>query len=169
MQLQEKHTKHLSPLGGAGGGSSILNSITHYCQYQPRSHKEVRNKLYELGCTTPEVDENILKLIETGLLNEEHYARAIARGKFRMKYWGRNKIIEQLRQQQVSAQCIKLGLTEIDEDEYLQMAIRLAEKKWQELKTSRTSKVQQQKVYRYLLQKGYEHAIITQAINETLK
>lgn len=146
----------------------IIDSITRYCQYQPRSHKEVRNKLYELGCTTNEVDDNILKLIETGLLNEERYARAIARGKFRIKHWGKNKIIEQLRQQQVSVYCIKLAMTEIDDEEYQQKANDLAEKKWRELKTDRKSRIQQQKVYRYLLQKGYEANVIKAAINETL-
>lgn len=148
---------------------AIIDSITRYCQYQPRCHKEVRNKLYELGCTTPEVEDNILKLIETGILNEERYARAIARGKFRIKNWGRNKIVTQLRQQQVSIYCIKKALTEIDEDEYQQKATELAEKKWRELKTDRNSRLQQQKVYRYLLQKGYEANIIKKAINETLK
>lgn len=148
---------------------AIIDSITHYCQYQPRSHKEVRNKLYELGCTTPEVDDNILKLIETGLLNEERYARAIARGKFRIKHWGKNKIIEQLRQQQVSVYCIRLAMTEIDDEEYQQKANELAEKKWREMKTDRKSRIQQQKVYRYLLQKGYEAVVIKIAINETLK
>ena len=148
---------------------AVIDSIIRYCEYQPRCHKEVRNKLYELGCTTPEVEEHIITLIQSGLLNEENYARAIARGKFRLKNWGRNKIIAQLRQQQVSLQCIKLGLTEIDEDEYLQTATRLAEKKWRELRADRKSRIQQQKVYRYLLQKGYEPRVINEAINETLK
>ena len=57
--------------------------------------------MYELGCTTPEVEENIAELIEKDVLNEERFARAIARGKFNMKQWGKRKIIEQLKFQQV--------------------------------------------------------------------
>lgn len=148
---------------------SVKESITRYCLYQPRCHKEVRNKLYELGCTTPEVEVQIMDLLQAGHLNEEKYARAIARGKFRMKQWGKRKIVEQLKQQQVSAYCIKQALTEIDEDDYLNTAKSLVEKKLHELRTERDSKKKQQKVFRYLLQKGYDTNTINEAINEILK
>ncbi len=148
---------------------SVKDSITRYCQYQPRCHKEVRNKLYELGCTTPEVEEQIIDLIQTGLLNEENYARAIARGKFRMKQWGRRKIVEQLKMQQVSDYCIKKALTEIDEDEYLETLKTLAEKKLKELKSEKNIFTRKQKIYRYLVQKGYESGLAGETINDILK
>lgn len=148
---------------------SYKDSITRYCQYQPRCHKEVRNKLYELGCTTPEVEEQIIELIQSGLLNEENYARAIARGKFRMKQWGRRKIVEQLKIQQVSDYCIKKALTEIDEDEYLLTLNLLAEKKLKELKSEKNIFIRKQKMYRYLVQKGYESSLSNEAINDILK
>lgn len=128
----------------------------------------MKNKLYELGCTTPEVNEHIIELIQAGHLNEEHFARSIARGKFRMKQWGRRKIIEQLKLQQVSDRCIKLGLSEIDEEEYRAVAIKLVDKKFRELKGNRSNRLLQQKVFRYMMQKGYETDIIREAINETL-
>ena len=148
---------------------SVKDSITRYCLYQPRSHKEVKNKLYELGCTTPEVEENIILLIEKDLLNEERFARAIARGKFRMKQWGKKKIVEQLKQQEVSDYCIKKALTEIDYDDYLETAKKLALKKQHELRTEKNQYSKKQKIYRYLAQKGYEAEIINTIVNETLK
>lgn len=146
----------------------IKESILHYCQYQERSHKEVRNKLYELGCTTPEVEENIAELIEKDVLNEERFARAIARGKFNMKQWGKRKIIEQLKFQQVSEYCIKKALKEIDYDEYLRVAKKLIVKKLPEYKGEKKDYIIKQKLYRYLAQKGYETEIINIALNETL-
>lgn len=146
----------------------IKQAIYKYCLYQPRCHKEVKNKLYELGCTTPEVDQYLAELIETGLLNEEKFAKAIARGKFRLKHWGRNKIVQQLKMQQVSAYCIKKGLSEIDADEYEITLKRLANKKWQELKGERSQLVKRQKVFRYMVQKGYEIDMVNDAINEIL-
>ncbi|HEY9176305.1 MAG TPA: regulatory protein RecX [Flavipsychrobacter sp.] len=148
---------------------SVKDSITRYCQYQPRCHKEVRNKLYELGCTTPEVEEQLIDLVQSGILNEENYARAIARGKFRMKQWGRRKIVEQLRSQQVSDYCIKKGLTEIDEDEYLETLQLLVGKKLRELKSEKNIFIKKQKIYRYLVQKGYESGLASDTINEALK
>lgn len=169
MSLFQHIPIYRSPLGGDGGGDSILAAITHYCRYQERSHKEVKNKLYELGCTTPEVDEYLIKVIEADFLNEERFARAVARGKFRLKQWGRNKIVQQLKQQQVSEFCIKKALTEIDEDEYLATAKKLVEKKLREIKSEKNIFIRKQKIYRYLAQKGYESSIINIALNETLK
>lgn len=147
---------------------SARESIYRYCNYQPRSHQEARNKLYELGCKTPEVEELISELIEKGLLNEEQYARAIARGKFRMKQWGRIKIIQQLKLQKVSEYCIKKALTEIDADEYYETLKKLAEKKWAELRSERMQPIKKNKTFHYLAQKGYESSLITEAINEII-
>lgn len=141
-------------------------SIYRYCNYQPRCHQEVRNKLYELGCKTPEVEALISELIEKNLLNEELYARAIARGKFRMKHWGKRKIIQQLKQNKISDYCIKKALAEIDGDEYFNTLKRLAGKKWTELKGERNHQIKKFKTYRYLLQKGYEADFINDAIND---
>jgi regulatory protein len=147
----------------------ITTAIYRYCNYQERSHAEVRNKLYELGCTTPEVEQHIADLIEKGLLNEERYARAIARGKFRMKQWGRVKIVQQLKLQRVSEYCIRKALTEIDEDEYIQTLQKLAEKKWLELRSERNMLVRKGKAYKYLAQRGYESSLIQDALKEIIK
>lgn len=149
--------------------TEVKTAIYRYCAYQERSHTEVRNKLYELGCRTPDVEAQIADLIEKGVLNEERFARAIARGKFRMKQWGRVKIVQQLKQQKVSEYCIKKALTEIDADEYDQTLTRLANRKWAELRTERSQPVRKAKTYRYLLQKGYESSLVQDAINEIIK
>ena len=146
----------------------IKPAIEHYCRYQPRCHVEVRNKLYELGCTTPEVESYISEMITSGLLNEEAYARAYARGRFRMKQWGKVKIINQLRFHKVSEYCIKKGLSEIDGEEYYQTLTKLVEKKWQELKKERSQRIRIAKTMRYVLQKGYESSLAQDVINNII-
>jgi regulatory protein len=101
-------------------------------------------------------------------LNEERYARAIARGKFRMKQWGRQKIIQALKLQKVSDYCIRKALKEIDADEYEQTLRKLAEKKWYELRAERKSLTKRAKVYRYLLQKGFEGDMINDVLKEII-
>lgn len=148
----------------------VRDSIYRYCHYQERSHKEVRNKLYELKCTTPEVEEMIAELIEQDLLNEERYARAIARGKFHMKQWGRQKIVYQLKQQQVSEYCIKKALTEIDEEDYYQTIVKLIDKKVDSYRgVGQKDYMVKSKLLKYLVQKGYEYSIAQEVINETFK
>lgn len=134
----------------------VKQSIIHYCKYQERCHMEVRNKLYELGCKTPEVEAIIAELIEQDVLNEERFARAIARGKFRMKSWGKQKIIQQLKFYKISDYCIKKGLSEIDEDEYERVLQQLAEKKWHEFRAEKNLQKRKYKIYRFLMQKGFD-------------
>lgn len=129
----------------------------------------MRNKLYEIGATTPEVEELIAELIEKNLLNEENYARSIARGKFRMKQWGKNKIVQQLKLNKISDYCIKKGLSEIDPEEYDQALVRLTTRKWEELKKERGPVARKSKVYRYMLQKGYEADLVQDVIKDLEK
>lgn len=145
---------------------SATESIYRFCNYQLRSHQETRNKLYEIGCKPPEVEELIAELIEKGLLNEEQYARAIARGRFRLKQWGRVKITQYLKIHKVSDYCIKKAMTEIDANEYYETLQKLAAKKWLELKSEKQLPIRKNKTFRYLLQKGYEGGLISDIISE---
>jgi regulatory protein len=139
----------------------VRQAIMRYCEYQERCHSEVRNKLYELGCTTPEVEQEITRLIEDGLLNEERFARAYARGKFRLKYWGRVKIRQQLKLKKISDYCIKKAMTEIDGDEYEARMEQLMRRKAIEInRTEHNYIARKAKLYRYMLGKGYEQDMI---------
>ena len=140
--------------------------IVHYCNYQERCHQEVRNKLYEIGCHKQEVEELISYLIESNLLNEERYAQSFARGKFRLKNWGRNKIIHELRKKKISDYCIRKSMLEIDDVDYEETINKIAEKKYKELCREKNNRIREQKIYRYLLQKGFESNVINTLIKK---
>lgn len=146
----------------------IPAAILHYCKYQDRCHSETRNKLYELGYTTHDVEQHLASLIEAGVLNEERFARAFARGRFRMKQWGREKIKQQLRLKKVSDYCIKKAFTEIEDEEYEKTLNKLAYKKAHEIKGERSVLKRKSKLYRYLIQKGYERDLVADVINECI-
>jgi regulatory protein len=140
-----------------------LQKLKHYCGYQERSHSEVKEKLYSLGVWKQDHDELISSLIEENYLNEERFAIAFARGKFRMKQWGRVKIKYELKQKQVSEYCIKKALKEIEEEEYSMLLKKLATEKYASLKSEQYM-VRKKKTMDYLLQKGFEMELIKQAI-----
>ncbi len=135
--------------------------IQQYCAYQERSHREVKEKLYGYGLHKTDVEELISRLIEENLLNEERYATGFARGKFRIKKWGRIKIKYELKNKQISEYNIKNALNQFDEEEYVKTANQLALKKWNAIiKTTPDSRVRRNKVYAWLLQRGFESNII---------
>jgi len=111
-----------------------LQKLKHYCAYQERCHRDVKEKLYNLGVWKKEHDEIITSLIEENYLNEERFAIAFAGGKFRVKQWGRVKIKYELKQKQVSDYCIKKALNQIDDEEYLKVLKNLADKKYASMK-----------------------------------
>jgi len=133
-----------------------LQKLKHYSGYQERCHREVKEKLYNLGVNRKDHDEIIAALIEEGYLNEERFAIAFAGGKFRLKQWGRVKIKYELKQKQVSDYCIKKALKEIDEVEYQNVLNKLATEKYELLKEEQYM-IRKKKTMDYLIQKGYEH------------
>ena len=152
-----------------GLGIMVDPAIIHYCKYQERCHSEVRNKLYELGFTTPEVECQLATLIEADVLNEERFARSFARGKFRMLQWGREKIKQQLKARKISDYCIKKAMTEIDADAYDNTLNKLSSKKAAEVKKDRSPASRKSKLYRYLLQKGYERDLVMDMVKQYLE
>ncbi len=141
-----------------------LQKAKHYCGYQERCHSEVKEKLYSLGLYKQQAEECLSQLIEENYLNEERFAQQFAGGKFRMKQWGRVKIKYELKQKQVSEYCIKKGLKEIDEDDYLKVLQKLALEKWTAVKTEKNVFAKLRKTQDYLMQKGYEHELIRQVL-----
>lgn len=140
-----------------------LQKLKHYCAYQERSHSEVKEKLYDLGVWKKEHDEIIATLIEENYLNEERFAIAFAGGRFRIKHWGRVKIKYELKQKQVSDYCISKALKQIDEEEYIGVLNKLAAEKYAALKAEQYL-VRKKKTTDYLVQKGFEHALIAQCL-----
>jgi regulatory protein len=146
-----------------------LQKAKHYCGYQERCHSEVKEKLYGFGLHKQAVEECLSCLIEENYLNEERFAQQFAGGKFRMKQWGRSKIKYELKQRQVSEYCIKKGLKEIDEDDYIKTLDKLATEKWDTQKSEKNIFIKLRKTQDYLMQKGYETELIKQALQNLQK
>lgn len=141
-----------------------LQKLRQYCTYQERSHYEVQQKLWDLGVRRIGHDEIISGLIEEDYLNEERFAKAFVGGKFRMKDWGRKKIQHALKEKRVSEYNIKKAMKEINEETYLKILKKLAEKKYESLKQEQYL-VRKKKTLDYLLQKGFENELAIKTIN----
>ena len=145
----------------------IKEKIRHYCAYQERSHGDVRNRLYEYGLYAAEIDALISDLIGEGFLNEERYAKAFAGGKFRVKKWGRLKIINSLEGDGISKNCIRIALKEIDEQSYYKTLRGILQKKMETLFEENLF-VKRDKIARYAIQKGYEPEIVWNMLKDLI-
>jgi regulatory protein len=149
-----------------GGPKEALEKLKKYCAYQERSHQDVVQKMWDLEIPMEWRDDFILDLMRENFLNEERFARTYVRGKFNIKKWGRVKIIQGLKQHQVSAKCVKLGLTEIDEDRYLSVLRDTIEEKKSKLKEKNPWK-RRSAIYRFAAQRGFESSLINEMLRES--
>ena len=139
-----------------------------YCSYQERCHQEVQEKLYSYDLSEKERNQIIVHLIEHNFLNEERFARSFTRGKHRIKHWGKIRIVNELKQRQISAPNIKCALTEIPEEEYQDTFDKLAEKHWETIRETNALK-KKKKFCDYLLRKGWESNLVYGKMKELIK
>jgi regulatory protein len=145
----------------------VKQKALRYCVYQERAHQEVKNKLYELGLRSSEVDEMLSYLITEGFLNEERFAKSFAGGKFRVKKWGRIKIVHALESKGLTKNCIRIGLKEIDEADYLRTLEELLKSKISELAETNVFIVRD-KASKYAIQKGFEPDLVWSTLKTLL-
>jgi regulatory protein len=153
--------KKLSP-------TEAKQKIYRYCAYQERSHKEVRDKLYEYGLYRDEVEELLSALITEGFLNEERFAKAFAGGKFRMQRWGRIKILNELEARGLTSNCIKIGMKEIEDADYIKTLREILERKLNRLDEDNAF-VKRDKLARYAIQKGFEPDLVWPEVKTLVK
>tara|TARA_Y100000588_G_C13998734_1_gene814703 strand:- start:205 stop:690 length:486 start_codon:yes stop_codon:yes gene_type:complete len=141
--------------------------IRGYCLYRERSQKEVRDKLLSYGLF-PEIADTLLsELILERFVDEERFARAFVRGKYKIKKWGRIKIKQALYPHQLSAYVLKKAFSEIDPELYYQNLITLCQKRWPLSKGS-NDYVRRSKLIGYLQRQGYEMDLIRDAVEAEL-
>ncbi len=143
----------------------LLQKIEYYCAYQERCHDEVVQKLWDLGAEPSKIDEAMAHLIAHNFLNEERFACNFARGKHRIKYWGRIRITAELKMRHISAYNIKKALAEITDEEYSATFEALANRQWLAIKEKNSTK-KRAVFYNYLYRKGFESQLIYDKLNE---
>lgn len=136
-----------------------------YCAYQERCQQEMRDKLYDWGLHSNQVENIISELITTNFINEERFAKAYAGGKFRIKKWGRVKIRIELKKRKISDYCIKKALLEINDTDYYSTLQALIEKKSKEVK-DKNLLIKNHKIAKYVASKGFESDLIWGLIKE---
>lgn len=145
----------------------VKRKLERFCVYQDRCHKEVEEKLKSFHLIPEARALILLHLLEHNFLNEERFSKSFARGKFRIKNWGKVRITRELKYRDISDYNIKHALLEIDEGDYLSTLNTLAEKKYNTIQETNLFK-KRKKVFDYLNYRGYEISLINEVLNEIM-
>ena len=143
----------------------IEGKLQYYCSYQDRCHKEVIEKIKTFNIKSNESNEIISNLIKDNYLNESRFSENFVRGKFKIKNWGKVRIVRELKQRNISRYNINLGLKEIDSQEYENKFDEIFKNKLSSLENLNKT-IKKKKIISYLLYRGWESNLIYSKINE---
>ena len=148
--------------------TEALEKLRHYCAYQERCHKEVKDKLRGMQMIPEAIEQIIGTLVSDNYLNETRFAQQFAHGKFTIKHWGKLRITRELKARSVSNYDIQKALLTIDSELYLQKIATISIKKWQQLEGTKPQ-MRKQKLYQYLAYRGWETELIYNQLDKLTK
>ena len=85
------------------------------------TENELKTKAEAYCAKTERCPFEVASLVKDRFIDTARYCKAFVRDKYRFARWGRNKIAQALRMKRLPAEDIRIGLEEIDEDEYNRM------------------------------------------------
>ncbi len=142
-----------------------IERIKNYCALQDRCQWDVIQKLREWGLQQATKDHILEILITNKFIDEERFSTSFCRGKFRIKNWGKRKIVNELRRKQISSICINTGLKENDEKEYDLVLEKLFYQKERSIK-DKNQFIRKTKIANFLIQRGFENNLVWDKIRE---
>lgn len=142
--------------------------LERYCIYQDRCHVEIEKKLKEMNMITEACEVIILHLIEHDFLNEERFSKSFARGKFRIKNWGKQRIVRELKRRKISNYNISTALKEIGDEDYMATLNEVALRRYGTIKEANVYK-KSKKLIDFLLYKGYENNLVYEVVRDISK
>jgi regulatory protein len=137
---------------------------SYYCSLSEHCIQKVREKLVQWETPKEFIDPIIDKLLEDDYINEERFARAFVKDKFRFNHWGRIKISTHLRALGISSENIATAMQEIDDEEYAKMLDEIVEKKRKSIKNGTDYEIRA-KLLRHALSRGFEYDLVASKLN----
>ena len=114
----------------------------------------------------PQAKEHIImSLIDGDYLNEERFALAFVKGKFKIKKWGRIRLKAELKKRKISKYLIESALKQISEKDYLFTFEELANRKANSIKAN-SILLKKKKLADYLIYRGWESNLVYKKVNQ---
>ena len=131
------------------------DKVALVCSRSEKCSSEILEKLKLMGFSVEESEPIIGQLIEEKYLDDERFARAYVKDKFRFNHWGKQKITHMLRAKNISPELIELALEEIVEEHYDDDLKKLLIDKEKSIK-AKDKYDKRNKLMRFALGRGFE-------------
>lgn len=134
---------------------SAYLKATAICSRGETSSFDILEKLHKWGLEQHDANEVIDQLKAEKYLDDERFARAYVKDKFRFNHWGRQKIAYMLSSKRIPREIQQAAFEEIEEENYSEELIRLIKAKEKTIK-SEDSFDKRQKLMRFAMARGFE-------------
>ena len=164
----EINVERLKKLADEDNYIKCKNSALKIIERTYKSEKELRDKLVLKGYDDHIIKQTINFLREYNLLNDTNYAKMYVKDRSRNQ--GKNKIKYTLIQNGIDENIIEEELNKIDKDEIKEVAYEMALKKYRVLSKRENDNYKlTQKLYRFLMGKGYDYDLIKDVVKSIVK
>lgn len=144
---------------------SALQKLASLCGRSEQCEFEVMRKLLNWGITSGQRKEILEYLIENRYVDNARFARSYASDKARFSSWGPFKIRAELIKRRINAKYISEAVNNIDSKVWKEGILRNATSKSKNLDlTGENGYKNRQKLFRYLLSRGFPSGASTKVV-----
>jgi regulatory protein len=144
--------------------NTALNKAMAICAGREMCCSDIRQKLLNWGIKDTENDKILDLLIRGKFIDEERFAIAFVKDRFRHNKWGRIKIGSALKMKKIPDETIRIAMDSINESEYADLLKSIIEKQRKTVKAKNQYDLKG-KLMRHCLSKGFESHLLYDILN----
>ena len=145
--------------------ATAYDKAAFLCSRSEHCTSEIQEKLKLWGLSVEDAEPVIEKLKEEKYLDDERFARAYTKDKFRFNHWGKQKIAYMMRSKQISPEIMELAFEEIEDEGYSEELRKLLTDKEKSIK-AKDQYDKRNKLMRFAMGRGFESEGIYKVLKE---
>lgn len=145
----------------------VYAKMARLCSRSEQCSTDVKKKIISNDIEEDQAESIIQQLKEEKYLDDERYAKAYIKDKFRFNKWGRIKMRHYLRMKHLSEEVISVGMEELDDEKYKAVLIKTMKEKARTVKKKNNYEKMGQ-IIRFAQNRGFEPELIHRYMNEVL-
>ena len=153
-------TKILTPPEALHRAAALCSSAEHCTA-------DIREKLARWGVTEADSRTIIDRLVQERFIDEQRYAVAFVKDKFRFAGWGRIKMRYALQQKRIDGSDIDHALATLDEEPYNDRLLELLQAKSRSIRDD-DPEARRAKLFRFAASRGFEPSLIFNALKQVV-
>lgn len=144
-----------------------LHRAAALCSSAEHCTADIREKLARWGVTEADSRTIIDRLVQERFIDEQRYAVAFVKDKFRFSGWGRIKMRYALQQKRIDGSDIDHALATLDEEQYNDRLLELLQSKSRSIRDD-DPEARRAKLFRFAASRGFESTLIFNALKQVV-